>query len=127
ITWNRCGQFRARRMSQTFNHPFWKRSVTVDDEGIHEYRRGRHHASVRWEELESLSVSGARGAGGKRVSTLLTRYTGREFGRCASDIWRQRYPDRWRRHFDRSRRNADWVAYFFFPLYFVGLPLLIYF
>lgn len=113
-------------MTRTFNHPFWKRLVTVDDDGIHEHRRGRRSASIRWNELDSLSRDGARSARGTRISLRLTPARRREFAECASEIWKQRHPDRWQRDRERAKRAADWAVYFWFPLFTIGPCILCY-
>ena len=100
--------------------PLWKRFVTVDDDGIHEHRRGRLYASIRWDQLDSLSRDGARGHLGTRISLRLSPTRRREFEECASAIWRQRHPDRWQQNRERTKRAADWAAYFWFPLLTIG-------
>lgn len=94
--------------------------MTVDDDGIREHRRGRLFASIRWDELDSLSRDGARSERGARISLRLSPDQRREFEECASEIWRQRHPDRWQRNRERVMRAAYWAAYFWLPLLTIG-------
>jgi hypothetical protein len=107
-------------MTRSFKHPFWKRIVTVDDDGVHEHRRGRPFASIRWEELDSLSRDGVRSDRGARISLRLSLDRRREFADYASQIWSQRHPERWQRNRERAKRAADWAAYFWLPLFTIG-------
>lgn len=107
-------------MTRTFSHPFWKRRVTVDDKGIHEHRRDRLFASIRWDELDSLNRRGARSSRGTHISLRLTPECCRGFEECASEAWKERYPDRWQCHWECSIRKANRAAYFWFPLLILG-------
>lgn len=121
-----CGLSKAGRfllnshMSQTFTHPLWKRVVTVDDDGIHEHRRGRPFLSIRWDEIEVLNRDCVRSERGARIGLRLTPQCRREFAECASAIWRQRYPDRWHRNLETGRRKIDRAVYFWLPLLTLG-------
>ena len=94
--------------------------MTVDDDGIHEHRRGRPFASIRWDDLKSLGGEGARSERGVRISLRLSPGRRREFAECASQIWKQRHPERWERNRERVRRAAHWAAFFWFPLLTIG-------
>lgn len=104
-------------MTRTFNDPFWKRLVTVDDEGIHEHRRGRPFAFIGWDDLDSLSSNGVCSGRGMRIAHI---YKPREFIDFVSEAWRQRHPDRWQINRQRVKREADWAAFFWIPLFTLG-------
>ena len=107
-------------MTRTFSHPLWRRLVTIDDDGIHEDRRGRRFTSITWDELESLRPDGATSTRGTRIALRLSPKGRRDFAECASEIWNRRYPDRWQRNKDRTKRSMNRAAYFWFPLFTLG-------
>lgn len=98
--------------------------MTVDDEGIHEHRSGRHFASIRWEDLESLSRTAASSDRGTRITLRLAPGKQREFFEAASVIWRQQHPDRWHRDRERAGRAADLAVYFRIPILTLGPSLI---
>lgn len=103
-----------------YTHPIWKRTWSVDSDGIHEVRAGRAFASIGWEELDRLSRSRARSTTGKGISLMLDRGKGREFLRHATREWQTRHPERCTPNRERSKRAADWAAYFWFPMLTLG-------
>jgi len=116
-------------VNRTFHHPSAKRLVIVDDDGIHEHREGCHVASIRWDELESLTRDRARSNLGTRISLyqpigqrslFVSRPRNRELGECISQIWKRRHPDLWLRDRERLKRKAHWAAYFGIPLLIIG-------
>ena len=107
-------------MSRTFRHPFWKRLVLVDAEGIHEHCEGRVCVSISWAELDALSSAGVRGKQGARITLWLSPKQRGEFVECASEMWQQRHPDSWQRHKERTRRAADRLIYCWFPFLMLG-------
>jgi len=103
-----------------YTHPIWKRTWSIDAEGIHEQRSGRVFASIGWNDLDRLSRSSARSTTGKRVSLMLGPRVGREFYHHATREWQSRHPERCTRNSSRIRRTADWAAYFWLPLLTLG-------
>ena len=106
-------------MTQTFSNSRSKRVIIVDDDGIHERREGNLVAFICWDELEQLGSRVVRSEHGTKILTGLMREPAREFFSCASGIWKQRYPDREQRNYDRIVRRANWIVFFWCPMFFV--------
>jgi hypothetical protein len=113
-------------MTQTFTNSIWKREWIIDDEGIHEHRIGHRFATVSWNELKELGFSGARSEQGICISLRLARPDRRKFFKCASDIWKQQYPNRWKIHRDRAVQSANRAIYFWLPLTVLGPVIVCY-
>ena len=111
-------------MAQTFTNSFWKRAWVVDDEGIHEYRKGHRFATVRWHELKELDRSGAQSELGIRITPKLTRSERQKLSRYASELWKREYPDRWQIHHEQAVRSADRAVYFWMPLVILAPSLI---
>ena len=113
-------------MTRTFTHPLWKREVIVDDDGISERRAGSLMTCVPWAQVERLDRNGVRSDSGAKISLRLTPDCRREFFRFASDLWRQRHPERWQRNHERIRRDADRAVYIWLPLFTLGPCVVLY-
>jgi hypothetical protein len=53
------------------------------------------------------------------------RKPAREFFSCASAIWKQRYPDREQRNYNRIVRRANRFIFFWYPMFFLVPGLII--
>jgi hypothetical protein len=113
-------------MIRTFTHPLWKRLYIVDDSGIHEHRGSRVFASIRWEDVAAINRRGALSQRGTRISLRLTGEMCREFEACASQIWRERHPDRWQSYHEASHRFCKRFVYFWFPIVLLAPCMAVY-
>jgi hypothetical protein len=94
------------------------RLYRVDDEGVSEF--GRDRVPIRfisWPDLDRLTTSTACSAGGECIRWFsLDRDQHRKLLRLVQTEWRARYPDAWRKNYDRSLRQLRWSVRLLPPL-----------
>jgi hypothetical protein len=94
--------------------------VIVDDDGIAERRNGALALFIPWHQVERLGIGEVRSVTGAKILLRLSRDRCRDFYRCASAAWRDRFPERWHHNRQRSIRAGAWAAYFWLPLLTLG-------
>jgi hypothetical protein len=105
-------------VTETFSNRFLKKTVTVDDDGIYLRRVDSLITFVRWDEIKRIDGV-VRCENGTKVRLPLTKQQYQKFFKCASEIWRQRNPEKWQRNRDRIARRTNWVIYFWYPMFFI--------
>jgi hypothetical protein len=108
-------------MAETFNSGFRfsKKTVTVDDDGIHLRRENALIVFIRWDEIERIDLGTIRTESGTKIRLPLTKPQYKKFFRFASEIWKHRYPEKWLRNHKRINRRENWIIYFGFPMFFI--------
>src|SRR5689334_17748255 len=101
-------------MTQIFSSTRGRRRVFVDEDGIHEERRGQFTRFIAWSELAALNRLKARSTGGTRIRIdgLSPR------GKCyesISNCWKDRYTEAWKKDRRQSVRALKHALYFKLP------------
>lgn len=98
---------------------WFKRTWTIDDDGIHEIRRDALPIRISWDEIESRTASTFSG-GGKSIRIAVDPETRRPFMRAADDEWKTRHPQRHATNRRRMFKRLKIATFVFMPIILLG-------
>ncbi len=98
---------------------WFKRTWTIDDDGIHEDRRDALPVHISWNELESRTVTTFLG-GGKSIRIALDPEPRRSFMRAADDEWKMRQPERHAMNKSRTYKRLKIATFVVMPTILLG-------
>ncbi len=108
--------------NQIFKSLLFRREWHIDDEGIHEFRKGALRRSIGWADLHRFDDQTIRAADGAKLSLSLPTYRLSKFRSVLRSEWRRRFPESYAANEAWVMRRRAFAVFIWMSLYFFFIP-----